>query len=219
VIHMGKGGEGLSSLPCCVVSSTTSSNTAPPTPPPSRPLSRPLDRYYLVFKASHFTTFHDKSTGVASFVDSIYAKIQLATSSRVTVEAVNLPFAMRGKRSNHESSDAINIGIIASTLAVMLIYIIIQVIHFHPCMTDNLHKKDVALVSAANHSPEPELDDTKDLPVVTTPRNFSVKRLAQNKATEDRAPNHSPEGEPQGDGFNMGIIHLMKGDNQTELVV
>jgi hypothetical protein len=175
-----------------------------------------------VFKASHFTTFHDKSTGVASFVDSIYAKIQLATSSRVTVEAVNLPFAMRGKRSTHEISDAYSIGIIASTLAVLLIYVLIQAVHFHPCMKKKT-EKDFALVSAANHSPEPTnsppLDDTKDSPDPTTPRNYTVKRLAQSKATNGRAPNHTPEAEPRGGGVNMGVIHLMKGDNQTELVV
>ena len=83
-------------------------------------------RYYLVFKASHFTTFHDASTGREKFIDLIKAKVALAASSVITTEAVNLPFSMRGKRSVHEPSNAGTVGIIASTLTIIVCYVLLM---------------------------------------------------------------------------------------------
>ena len=89
-----------------------------------------LGRYYIVFKGSHFTTFHDKSSGSPNFVDLIGSKTELAAASTVTAEAVNLPFVMRGKRLNHEPSEAVTIGIMAATCAIIVVYMLIQLPHF-----------------------------------------------------------------------------------------
>ena len=64
--------------------------------------------------------------GREKFIDLIKAKVALAASSVITTEAVNLPFSMRGKRSVHEPSNAGTVGIIASTLTIIVCYVLLM---------------------------------------------------------------------------------------------